>query len=337
MNEIKQSKLKRCEHLSFPWTTFCVFLVYWIIICPLIWAVCYIFAYWPSYWSFIFWIIAFLIWIAIMCGLIIVWRRFQVNQSLEINTNSKYGSGNAREPLCVYQTSSMNTDSLDTKKRNDTECKKSDRQNRGKDLPPLVIHKQLSGKNIEDIAGMVRIEQDETTRFSIASNYDENNPLQEFLQLVTVSPSEENEKPLKTPMSPRELFFIDLIREAEKAESARPLQIHFLASETTDNTETTKNVKDEKDLENLKHRKSAKDMHFLEDGENKKSREENKLKAKRESNYFIADVESLTSEKTEIFLQIDSGESGETELTVEKPVLILQSNEINSQTSILPS
>lgn len=274
-----------------------------------------------------------------MCGLVVLWRRLQVEQSLEINTISKYGSDDARQPLNVHQQiSSVDAEYLETKK-NQNEFKKNDRENLGKDLPPLVIHKQISGENIEDTAGVVRFEEDEKARLSIVGDYAEKSPLQDYLKLVTVSPKEDevnSPKSPKTPMSPRELFFIDLIREADRAESAKSLKTrtHFFPSEATenDNAETLKSIKDEKDTEDVEHRKSIKTVKDTTD------KEVNEWRSKRESNYFIADVESPTIEKTEVFLQIDSNESEETGLIVEKPALILQSNGTNSQeTSTSPS
>jgi len=265
-----------------------------------------------------------------MCGLIILWRRFQVEQNLEINTISKYGSDNARKPLSVHQISPKDAEFLETKKWNDShdlESKKN-REDLRKDLPPLVIHKQISGENIEDTAGIVRVEEDERTHLSIVSDYAEKSPLQDYLKLVTVSPSEDEVKSPKTPMSPRDIFFIDLIREADRVESARSskTRTHFFPSETTEsaNAEIVKSVRDGKDTE--EHRKDIKDV---EDA--KKDKKDNKLKSKRESSYFIADVESPTNEKTEVFIQIDPSVGEETGLIEEKPVLVLQSNEANLQ------
>jgi len=330
---IEQSKLKnRCEHLSFPWSVLSVFLVYWFLLCPLIWAICYTLR-WPL-WPFLFWIIAFLIWIMIMCGLIIFWRRFQVKHNLEINTISKYDSDNARRPLSVHQISPEDAEFLEKKKWNDShdsESKKKNREDLRKDLPPLVIHKQISGKNIEDTAGIVRVEEDERTHLSIVSDYADKSPLQNYLKLVTVSPSEDEVKSPKTPMSPRDLFFIDLIREADRIESAKSSKTHFFPSEMTEsaNAETVKSIKDGKDTE--EHRKDIKDA---EDAKNEK---DNKLKSKRESSYFIAHVESPTNEKTEVFIQIDPSVDEETGLIVEKPVLVLQSNEANLQETFTSS
>ncbi|XP_029675184.1 uncharacterized protein LOC115242779 [Formica exsecta] len=321
----KQIKLKRCEHLSFPWLIFSVFLVYWFILCPLIWAICYTFRHWYSYWPLLFWTVAFLIWIVIMCGLIIFRRSLLAKQNPEINMISKYGTDNVEESLNVYQISSKDTKSLETKKLNDSndpESKKNNRENfLRKDLPPLVIHKQISGENIEDI-GVVHVEKDENAQLDIASNYVEKSPLQDYLKLVTVLSPDEIKSP-KTPMSPRELFFIDLIREAEKAENAKSLEtktLNFFSSETTeDNTKNMENTKEEKNTKDVKHRKDVKDAKNEKD-------EINESKSKCESNYFVADVGSPVNEKTEVFLQIDPC----VDKQLEKPMLRLQSTEANS-------
>lgn len=318
----KLTKLKRCEHLSFHWLIFSVFLIYWFILCPLIWAICYTFRYWHSYWSLLFWTVAFLIWVMIMCGLIIFRRSLLAKQNPEINMVSKYGTDNIKESLNVYQISSKDTTSLETKKLNDLndpESKKNNRENiLRKNLPPLVIHKQISGENIEDI-GIVHVEKDEINQLDIASNYVEKSPLQDYLKLVTVLSPDEIKSP-KTPMSPRELFFIDLIREAEKAEkSLETKTLHFFSSETTENnTKNVENIKEEMNTKDVKHRKDVKAAKNEKD-------EINESKSKRESSYFIADVGSPINEKTEVFLQVDSCVD-----ELKKPVLRLQSTEANS-------
>lgn len=257
-----------------------------------------------------------------------MWRRLQVKQSLEINAISKYGSDDVRRPLSVHQISPADTEFVEM--RNGSDSKRSDRENLRNDLPPLVIHKQISGESIEDTAGVVCVEEDEKTR--IASDYAEKSPLQDYLKLVTVSPSEDEVKSPKMPMLPRELFFIDLIREAERVESARSSKrIHFFPSEATenDNSETVRSTKNGKDTENVM---------LSTKGVEDEKKDANKLISKYESSYFVADVESPTSEKTEVFLQIDSNEGEETESIAEKPTLILQSSETNLQeTSTSPS
>jgi len=265
-----------------------------------------------------------------MCGLIIFWRRFQVEQSLEINAISKYGSDKERRPLSVHQISE-GEEFLGTKKWNDFHESESkiNRENLKRDLPSLVIHKQISGENIEDTDGVVCVEENEKTRLSIASDYAQKSPLQDYLKLVTVSPSEDEVKSPKTPMSPRDLFFIDLIREAERVERSLKTRTHFFPSETAKSAKTMKSI-----TNGTEHRKDIKDMK----DENVKDKKDNKLRSKRESNYFIADVESPTSEKTEVFLQINPNVDEETGLiVVEKPMIILQSNEAYSQETFTSS
>lgn len=315
-NEIyEQSKWKKCKHLSFPWLILSVFLIYWFILCPLIWAICYAPKHWPSYWPLFFWTVAFIIWIMIMCGLIIFRKSLLSKQNPEINIIPKYGTDNVEKSLNIYQISSKDTKSVETEKWNnshDPESKKNNRENfLKKDLPPLVIHKQISGENIENIG--VVVEKDEEAHLDIASNYVEKSPLQDYLKLVTVLSPDEVKSP-ETPMSPRELFFIDLIREAEKAENAKSLEtkpLHFFSSETTeDNMKNVENAKEEKNIRDVKNEKDT---------------------SKRESSYFIADVESPVTEKTEVFLQIDSCADEQ----LEKPMLILHSNETNSSKTFI--
>lgn len=316
----KQTNLKKCEHLLFPWLIFSVFLIYWFILCPLIWAICYTFRSWHSYWSLLFWTVAFLIWVMIMCGLIIFRKSLLAKQNPEINMISKYGTDNIKESLNVYQISSKDTKSFKTKKLNDSndpEFKKNNRENfLRKDLPPLVIHKQISGENIEDV-GFVHVEKDEIDQLDIATNYIEKSPLQNYLKLVTVLSPDEIKSP-KTPMSPRELFFIDLIREAEKVEKLQETKtLHFFSSETTeDNTKNVENTKEEMNTKHVKHRKDVKAAKNEKD-------EINESNTKRESSYFIAEVGSPVNEKTEVFLQIDTCVDEQ----LKKPVLKLQSTE----------
>ncbi|XP_011640630.1 LOW QUALITY PROTEIN: uncharacterized protein LOC105429377 [Pogonomyrmex barbatus] len=333
----KQFKLKRCEHLSFPQIILSVFLVYWFIFCPLIWAVSYTFTYWSSYGSFLFWMIAFLIWIIIMCGLTIFWIYFKARQSFEINAISKYGLNNMKKPLTIHQMSSEDQKFFEMKKWHNSLDSES-KENLEK-ASPLLVHKQIFGKNIEDTFGVMHIE-DEETRLSTASAYVKKNPLQDYLNLTTVLPSEDEVKSPKTPtelLSPRELFFIDLIREAERAENAKlsEMKTYFFSDEVikNDNVENVRNIQNEKDFKNAEHKKNIKDV---EDAKDEKDGRMNE--SKRESSYFLADVKNPVGEKMKIFFQVNSKINGKAELIVEKSMGILQSNEANLQeTSILSS
>ncbi|XP_026824554.1 uncharacterized protein LOC113561729 [Ooceraea biroi] len=329
----KQSKLKQYEHLSLPWLILGIFLAYWLILCPLTWAACYVSTlttHWPSYWPSFFWTVAFLTWIIITCGLMIFWRYLQVKQNDEINVISKYGSDNVAErPTSTHQmtVSIEDAKSPETKRTNDI-SDRIDRENlRRKDLPPLLIHKRMSGEEIED-TGVVHVEKEnETAELNVASDYVEKSPLQNYLKLVTVSPSEDEIKmPMspKTPMSPRELFFIDLIREAEKAENAHSLKTkgRFFPSEAMEK-DTTRNVQDRKNERDAE----AEDK---EDVNNERNEETNNgEESKQESCYFIADVDSRVCEKTQVFLQIEPSVSEQVDLIVEIPSN--ESNEANFQ------
>lgn len=299
---------------------------------------------------------------------------------------SKYGSDNVEKSLTVQRASLEDADSLEAKKISNvpgSESKDDSGSFRKKDLSPLVIHKQMSGENIEN-TGVVHVEKDENNQLDVANDYVEKSPLQDYLKLVTVTPSEDEVKSPKTPMSPRELFFIDLIREAEKAENAKKSlkrKTHFFPDETSESdaknvedveegkdVKRTKNVdgkdpkdvkniengkdlkdvkntedgKDAKDVKNIEDGKDVKDAKNIEDGDAKDPKEKtkdekiNEEKLKRESSYFIADVENAVCEKTEICLQIDSDVDEQIELIVEKPALTLQSKEANSQETFIP-
>lgn len=317
----KKFNLKKCEHLSFSWSTLSVFLVYWFILCPLIWAICDVSkTYWLSYWPFLFWVVAFLIWIIIMYALVIFWkRRFQARLDPEVNLMTpKYGSDYVDKLSNFHQMSSEDINFLETKKTNDLSDQKikNDPGNfRRKDLLPLVIHKQMSNENIDDTE-IMHIEKDEDGQLDVASDYVERNSLQDYLKLVTVSLPENEAKLPKSPMSPRELFFIDLIREAEKAESAKSLEkkVYFFPNETTQNY-----IENEQEIKNRTDMTNGKDIE-VKDAKNEKNENMSRNESKCESSYFIADVENAVSERTEVFLQIDSNIE-QLEINEENPIL----------------
>lgn len=310
---------KKWEELSFPWLITSVFVFYWFILVPLIWLICHLTKHWPwLHWPF--WTVAFVIWTAIICGAIVLWKRLEVKRNREATL--KYGSNHKEGPYSnIRQITSENGELVEMKKMNNTsddESKKNDRN-----LPPLMLDKRVSGENEDN--GMKQDGKDEMAQGLDVADDCKDRPFQDNLKLVTVSSLEDE---IKTPMSPRELFFIDLIREAEKAESAKSLKIktHFFPDETTE--DNAKDVKeDAQDATDVRSPEGAKDAKVDENGE-----KTSELKLKRKSSYFIADVESSAGEKTEVFLQVNSSVREEQrELSVEKSVLTLKSNEENSQ------
>lgn len=262
-----------------------------------------------------------------------------MRQNSEIGVISKYGSDSVERPLGGVLQTSEDAESPGTKiESRDSESTKNNRESKKSSLLPLVIQKRVSGEDIFEDTAVVHhhAERDEEeARLSVASDYVAKSPLQDYLQLVTVSPSEEEEvKSAKTPMSPRELFFIDLIRGAEKAERANSSEprTYFFPSEATrgsDTKDAKKNGTKEEKEEDTEDKGDAKDAVDSRGERNGTSTSE---KSKRESRYFIADVESPVCEKTEVFLRIDPDVNSDlAEVVVEKPVLLLQSTEHNSQ------
>lgn len=201
---------------------------------------------------------------------------------------------------------------------------------RHRDLPPLLIHRRYFDNGIEQV-GTVKVE--ENINENVRKNNEDEGTLKsgnddlkrqkestkDCLNLVSVSPQNETDTMSpKGPLSPRELFFIDLIREAEKAErnSASDPQgtkgKYFFPS---DFSPTRKDVN--------KDRKGG------------KKASETPTSEEREATYSIADVESSRSEKTEVYLEIDPDQELLKEwslnLNEEKPALVLQDNSKNEQ------
>ncbi|KOX71552.1 Mediator of RNA polymerase II transcription subunit 16 [Melipona quadrifasciata] len=197
-----------------------------------------------------------------------------------------------------------------------------------KDLPPLVIHRRNSGKNVEHV-GTVNVEEnvdkndkDEDILKSgndILKNQRES--MTDYLKLVTVTPQDELDvKSPKRPLSPRELFFIDLIKEAEKAERNRERN----SPETEENqffpsnfSQIRKNTKEEQKLSNVLTNKE------------------------QEVTYFIADIKNPRKEKNDCCLlpnqiMIPQLHQGNSITAIATPVLFYQSFPLQLEYGIEP-
>lgn len=187
----------------------CIFLVFWFIICPLTWAFCRSSSasrYWFNSWPIVFWAIAFITWVIIMIFLIIIWKFIKTKGNVQTNTNSYYGSDGINTPLHLLNENKklMTNEETDSGKvialdlltkdvqksaEENINDPKSDttvhRQKKNYDLPPLVIHKRMSENNIENT------NQDEESKESnIQESNVTRNSIKDYLQLVTVTPSE---------------------------------------------------------------------------------------------------------------------------------------------------
>ncbi|XP_035723829.1 probable ATP-dependent helicase PF08_0048 [Vespa mandarinia] len=312
--------------------TCCIFLGYWFIMCPLIWALLshssFITHAWPKFWSIIFWIVALIIWIFIMIFLISIWKCIKDKHNINVKKRS-YGSdstnypsqslGEDIQPMIAKDKSNDKTSidfdlsskdydkkSINNSKATDNTIQKHSKRKR--DLPPLVIHRKMSKNDIENV-NIVTTEKsqkkdDEELQIEDIQETNVNrNSIKNYLKLVTVTPSEENKNITspKTPMSPRDLFFIDLIREAEKAEKNKESEKEDLSKRRWFLPEHTipsiLNSIDSK-TNNSDNKNSKKD-------DSDKDNKDDEKQVERELNYFIADIESPKNEKTEIFIEIN--------------------------------
>lgn len=322
----------------------CIFFIYWFVLTPFLIST---FANHHSgkieIWSgnlILYWLIAFLIWLFIMLCLIIIWKCVEIknNNKMKLQsygTNSTLKSGslintkldylqNAKlknKPLhdLIIDKNKISHDKLNINNSDELQYNKLKRY---RDLPPLMIHRRNSGNDIEH-TGIVNVKkninesinennEDEYLEDELKSgnNYLKNQKesIKDYLKLVTVTPQDKSDTNIpKESLSPRELFFIDLIREAEKAERNRennPQKTekkHFFSDDfSPTEKDVNKNLKEEKKLiKNLTDHRTT---------------------------YFIADIKSPKNEKTEVFLKIESDyESAKKSMNLNdrKPTLVL--------------
>ncbi|XP_076171843.1 uncharacterized protein LOC143148911 [Ptiloglossa arizonensis] len=315
----KESKLKGCCRCSLSLTVFCVitcciFIIYWIILSPLLVNIFVSYnANKSDKWSVLYWIIAFLIWLFIMICLTLIWRCVDSKQNENIKPQS-YGTNisasltNVKYPQNVKTTDIKRVKSLndvisvkdktknvhDKTGTNTSEESRCVKTKKHKDLPPLVIHRRNSGRDIEK-AGTVNQKEivdkdDGELKSGNEIHKKQKESMKDYLNLVTVTPDDvvDVESP-KRSLSPRELFFIDLIREAEKAERYKaddktkiPEGKYFFPH---DFSSTEKDIANDRKLEKKKSIESSTSTAY-------------------ESTYFIANVESPKSEKAEVYLEI---------------------------------
>lgn len=252
-------------------TIFClVFFFHWIVLCPLIWALLYRTQFsedWPSSWPYLYWIVALLVWVAVMLALVVLWRARKkrheddlLNPKVVENSSPSYNTNvEAVQPEVTQLGLSSWKDDRDDGSSIER-AKEETRRERRKKLAPLVIHQSMTGLERTENSGDVSIET------AIARDRDS---LKSYLKLVTVqtpftpgSPAPDDRASSDIPMSPRELFFIDLIREAERSAD----------------------------------KVGSRNSRFFD---------ETKTEEKREAHYFIADVETPVNERTEIFIEIE--------------------------------
>ncbi|XP_043527415.1 uncharacterized protein LOC122537863 [Frieseomelitta varia] len=321
----------------------CIFLIYWIILAPLL-----ISAFtahhsgktesWSVGWLVLYWFIAFFIWLFIMLCFLLIWKCYEIKRNNDVQLQS-YGTNDSLKSRILINTkldhsqviklkdtkygTALN-DSVSDKEKSSANLNESqhNKTRKHKDLPPLVIHRRNSGKNVEHV-GTVNIEKnvdkDDKDEDILKSGNDilknQRESVTDYLKLVTITPQDELDTGSpKGSLSPRELFFIDLIREAEKAERNRERN----SLKTEENQFFPSNFS--------QIRKDRKEEQKLNDVLTNKE---------QKVTYFIADIKSLKKEKSEVYLKIESDQESAKEWSVhlnnEKPILILQDSSKNEE------
>ena len=328
--------------------TCCVFLIYWIILAPLLISI--FTAHhsgktenWSVGWLVLYWFIAFLIWLFIMLCFLLIWKCYEIKRSSAVKLQS-YGTNDSLKSRILINMkldhsqdiklkdikySTALNDSISDKDKSSTNLNefRHNKTRKHKDLPPLVIHRRNLGKNVEQV-GTVNVEKnidkDDKDEDILKSGNDilknQRESMTDYLKLVAVTPQDElDTRSPKGPFSPRELFFIDFIREAEKAERIRERNSY---GNTEENRFFPSNFSEIK-----------KDV-------NKDTKEEQKLSdiltnKEQEVTYFVADIKSPRKEKSEVYLKIESDQESAKEWSVhlnnEKPILMLRDSSKNEE------
>lgn len=325
----EKSGKRRCCQCAEPYrlTVFCivmlcVFVLYWFILGPLLIHAIHNDNKKDKYSKFLFiayWIAAFFIWVFITLCITIVWKCIEAKQDEKFKLQT-YGTSNAmtlgpmtyekggpthnvkfverKEDRTADATISdkekMKNASDETDKNNSLEMRRN-RSGKHKDLPSLVIHRRNSGNNIEN-TGEVNLKSDSDENGEDSDALKSGNiipkiqrqSMQDYLKLVTVTPDDGTDTPKspKGPLSPRELFFIDLIKAAEQADQNKenvsaevPDRKHFFPNDFSPN-----------------------EKGVVTDAPNEKNPSPN---SDLKTTYFIANVESPKSEKTEVYIDVN--------------------------------
>ncbi|XP_076651122.1 uncharacterized protein LOC143358102 [Halictus rubicundus] len=323
----EQSGKRRCCQCTEPYklTVFCivmlcVFVLYWFVLGPLL-----IHAvhgskndHYSKHIFITYWVTAFFIWIFVTLCITVVWKCVDTKQDKKVKlqtygtssemtlgpmTNEKGGPTHSVKFVETKEDKITDKEKIksepdETDKNNSLEMRRN-RSRKHKDLPPLVIHRRNSGNNIEN-TGKVNLNSDSDGNGEDSDALKSGNivpkiqrqSMQDYLKLVTVTPDDDTNTPKspKGPLSPRELFFIDLIKAAEEADQNKengsakvPDGKHFFPNDFSSN-----------------------EKGVAADAPNEKKSSENPLpNSDPESTYFIANVESPKSEKTEVYIDVN--------------------------------
>ncbi|XP_043279694.1 uncharacterized protein [Venturia canescens] len=270
----------------FPFIICLIFFIHWIIVCPLIWALLYRTEFsenWPNYWPYLYWLVAFSAWLLPMLIFLLIWRRATTTKndrlisganSIEIqhekNSCLENNDGFAQPEILELTSVSRNKD------EGHSEVHKT-RKEKIKQLAPLVIHRNMSGQSGTENLGDVKIEtpiedEEKIEKYIDKDLMDKYNKFVRLDRPLSLRSSVASEKSNSdVPLSPRELFFIDLIRHAESNEDKNSIDSPTKLAQSISQKKTAACTE---------------------------------TRPTEESSYFIANVESPGANKNEIFIEI---------------------------------
>lgn len=225
--------------IGFPLLTVLITMFFWLILCPLVFAKCSTMAYSNRLWPVYFWVTAFIVYLIILALLICYWRCF-----------------GKKDKQLIYEIT------VEDKDQEENECS--------------IELKDMPSKDVTDInandSNIKKDTPDNNELFPRCSVRQKKRP--QSLVLIEERPASQN---LSSPLTPRELFFIDLIEGANKT-----------CSSTTHTF-----------LENEKQNYSPDPLVTSSDGD--------KAKCGSPSEFFIANVPVDQTCTSQVFLYVDEG------------------------------
>ncbi|XP_078036095.1 uncharacterized protein LOC144469551 [Augochlora pura] len=314
-----------CRLIIFCIVMLSIFVVYWFVLGPILIHTILKDKMHDKYSKLMFvayWVAAFFIWLFITLAIAIIWKCIEMKRNEKSELQS-YGTSNSDIPLPIICRKDDTTRSIvkftdtkgdrpesklipdkdkmkreadETDKYNSLEMRRN-KSKKHKDLPPLMIHRRNSGNNIEN-PGNVNLtsDTDETDEDALKSGKImpkiQRQSMQDYLKLVTVTPEGEMDSPKspKGPLSPRDLFFIDLIKAAEEADK----------NKENDSAKET----DGKHFFPNNFSPTEKDVGIDTPNENE-APDNPSSNIDAEPTYFIANIESPKCEKTEVHIDLD--------------------------------
>ncbi|KAF2896417.1 hypothetical protein ILUMI_09760, partial [Ignelater luminosus] len=268
-----------------------LFILYWFIICPLIFVALWRMHHdWPKEWPFYYWAGALIIFVILLAILVCIWR-----YSSRKKQEAESGIDHKKVPIKCRKDSNpkkLYTISLNTIQKNQDKPEKiCIEPSTCQQDSAVTLEQKLIGNSPKDEDTIEKDIDKVFRRCSLQHRSQKEMKRPESLALSTVTETTAEVHSASSPLTPRELFFWDLIQNANK----------------TRNSITNSFIEHEKEFcssddTSLGSPKSVKSTN--DDPEIKAARSE-KLSS---TEYFIANVPDRKSLTAEVFLFVDGGD-----------------------------